>query len=97
MRSGRIDGKALKLEHREGVVLLQVCYGVDSTTRGYIAIPAEPKTLRAVGNAFSDLAKDIERAAEEPDEIVINEYEPDEVVMPEEYLGHSTLGPEGEP
>jgi hypothetical protein len=91
MRSGAVDGNCLRISPQKGDIHLQVGYSQDSTARGYIAIPASPKTLRSVAGALEGMAKAIDQAADEPDEIVIPEdYEPDEVVLPEEYLGHST-------
>jgi len=87
MRSGPVEGNAVRIERRDGVVAMEVCYGLCSTARGHVSVPADPATLRSLARAISETADAIEREAEEPDEVVVNEYEPDEVVMPEVYDG----------
>lgn len=82
MRSGAVEGNALRIDERKGVIALEVCYSMDSTARGYIGIPADKNTLRSIAKELETIAAKIESAEDEPDE-VINEYEPDEMVKPE--------------
>ena len=96
MRNGPVDGNALRIQRREGVVAMEVCYSLNSTARGHISVPGDPAALRSIGRAFNELAASIEREAEEPDEVVINEYEPDEVVIPELYAGDYPSDSKGE-
>jgi len=87
MRNGPVEGNGLRLEEHDGVISLEVCYSLDSTARGHISIPAHVQTLRSLAGSLNDIATTIEKAQEEPDEVVLNEYEPDEVVLPGVYNG----------
>jgi len=88
LRNGPVDGNALRIQRRGGVVALEVRYDLESTARGHVGLPADPAVLRSVAAAILKEAAAIEREAEEPDEVVLrDEYEPDEVVVPEVYEG----------
>jgi len=80
VRSGPIEGNSVRVSRREDAVVLEACYGTNSTGRGYISVPADPKVLKAIAKAYTAIAEAIEK---EPKKAAASEYEPDEVVMPD--------------